>query len=195
MIGKTLAVPGHSTVQDFLVRKAMDQAGIEAGRINIIVIKPPEMIGALRTKHIDAFIAWEPYPAKSVTMGVGRLLLASAQIWLDHPCCCLAAGEDFLENNKESALAMVKAHVAATEFIRENPEEALKIGVKYTGMDEKTVGLSMKNVNYTCDLSMEGEKGIRGFSVPNWVTSKSRIPRPGSRNSSTWDTCVKPRGK
>jgi NitT/TauT family transport system substrate-binding protein len=53
---------------------------------------------------------------------------------------------------------MVRAHVKATDFIRNHPEEAAKIGVKFSGMDERTVKLAMKNVNYTYRLSIEGEK-------------------------------------
>ncbi len=58
---------------------------------------------------------------------------------------------------------MVKAHVEATNFIHDFPEEAAKIGVKYTGMDEKTVRLAMDNVKYTYVLSIEGEKEYVDF--------------------------------
>src|SRR5208282_5188137 len=75
--GKTVAVPGVSTVQDFLLRKALTNNGLALNKVNIIVLKPPEMIGALRTGQIDAFIAWEPFPAKAVTSGVGRVLVTS----------------------------------------------------------------------------------------------------------------------
>ena len=58
---------------------------------------------------------------------------------------------------------MVKAHVEATNFIHDFPEEAVKIGVKYTGMDEKTVRLAMDNVKYTYVLSIDGEKEYVDF--------------------------------
>lgn len=158
LAGKSVAVPGHSTVQDFLVRKALDQNKVPAGKVKIIVVKPPEMIGALRTKQIDGFIAWEPYPAKAQTMDVGKVLVASAQIWPGHPCCVLVADEKFLRARPEDAKKMVAAHVRATNFINQHPQDALKIGVKYTGMDAETVRLAMQNVNYTYKISVEGER-------------------------------------
>ena len=121
------------------------------------------MIGALKTGQIDAFIAWEPYPAKAQTMGVGQVLLASGEIWKDHPCCVLVANNSFLSEHPEQVKGMVKAHVEATNFIHDFPEEAVKIGVKYTGMDEKTVRLAMDNVKYTYVLSIEGEKEYVDF--------------------------------
>ena len=86
LIGKTIAVPGYAQVQDFLLRKALVKYNVDPKKVNIIVLKPPEMIGALRTSQIDAFIAWEPYIAKAFTMGVGRVLIQSSEIWKGHPC-------------------------------------------------------------------------------------------------------------
>ncbi len=163
LVGKIAVVPGHSTVQDFLFRKALFKFKIQPDQVKIMVLKPPEMIGALRTDQTDAFIAWEPYPAKAVTMGVGRILASSRDIWKDHPCCVLAADVRFMESHLEKAKGVVRGHVKAMDFIRQHREEAIKIGVKYTGMDETSVRLAMENVNYTPVLSVEGEKEYVDF--------------------------------
>jgi NitT/TauT family transport system substrate-binding protein len=163
LVGKSVVVPGHATVQDSLFRRALLKFKTQPDQVKIMVLKPPEMIGALRTDQTDAFIAWEPYPAKAVTMGVGRVLLASRDIWKDHPCCVLAADERFLEAHPEKAKGMVRGHVKAIDFIRQHREEAIKIGIKYTGMDEASVRLAMENVNYTYVLSVEGEKEYVDF--------------------------------
>ncbi len=158
LTGKTMAIPGHSTVQDFLLRKALLKFKVPTDQVKIMVLKPPEMIGALRTNQIDGFIAWEPFPSKAVTMGVGRVLISSSQIWKDHPCCALVCDERFFETKRDQAKAMVRAHVKAIDFILRHREDAIQIGIKYTGMDEASVRLSMENVTYTPFLSVEGEK-------------------------------------
>ena len=163
LIGKRITIPGHSTVQDFLLQKALRKFKVDPKKVSIIVLKPPEMIGALKTGQVDAFIAWEPYPAKSQTMGVGQVLLTSGEIWKDHPCCVLVADNRFLAERPEDVTAMIRAHVEATDFINAFPDEAVKIGVRYTGMDEKTVRLAMDNVKYTYVLSIEGEKEYVDF--------------------------------
>lgn len=156
--GKTVAVPGHSTVQDFLLRRALREKGIELQQVNIIVLKPPEMIGALRTSQIDAFIAWEPYPSKAGTQSVGQNLATSKDLWPGHPCCVLVTDKEFMSGHPESVKAVVKSHIEATDYIHQHPDEAVKIGVKYTGMDEATVRQAMQNVHYTYELSIQGEK-------------------------------------
>jgi NitT/TauT family transport system substrate-binding protein len=163
LVGKIAVVPGHSTVQDFLFRKALLKFKTEPDQVKIMVLKPPEMIGALRTDQIDAFIAWEPYPAKAITMGEGRILASSRDIWKDHPCCVLAADVKFLEMQLEKAKGVVRGHVKAIGFIRQHREEAIKIAVKYTGMDEASIRMAMENVTYTPVLSVEGEKEYVDF--------------------------------
>jgi NitT/TauT family transport system substrate-binding protein len=154
--GKTVAVPGISTVQDFLLRKALTNSGLAINKVNIIVLKPPEMIGALRTGQIDAFIAWEPYPSKAVTSGFGRILVASRQIWPNHPCCVLVANDNFIKHHQNEIKAILKAHKRAIEFIKNHPEQAVSIAAKYTDMDKKTIRLALKNITYTSRLNVQG---------------------------------------
>jgi len=156
--GKTVAVPGFSTVQDFLVKKALSNAGVDLAKVNIIVVKPPEMINVLRRGDVDAFIAWEPYPAKAVTMGVGRHLATSHDMWEGHPCCVLVVSAEYLSNHPEQVKAVLKAHIQATDFIAAHPDQAVSIGVKNTGMDKATIAEAMTTVHYTYNLSVDGEK-------------------------------------
>jgi NitT/TauT family transport system substrate-binding protein len=186
LAGKTIAIPGHSTVQDFLLQKALRKFKVDPKKVSIIVLKPPEMIGALKTGQIDGFIAWEPYPAKAQTMGIGQILLTSNEIWKNHPCCVLIADDGFRKLRPRDVEGMVKAHVEATDFIREFPDEAVKIGMKYTGMDEETVRTAMKNVNYTYELSIDGEteyvdflSRLKYIDVPHAETFVNRFIDPG----------------
>jgi NitT/TauT family transport system substrate-binding protein len=154
---KTIAIPGFSTVQDFLLRKALIRNGLGFKEVKIIVIKPPEMIWALESGDIDAFIAWEPHVAKTITKGIGRILVTSRDIWEHHPCCVLVADLKFMEKHPELVRKIVKVHVDATNYIKNHPEEAVKIGIKYTGMDEATIRQAMKNIEFDYQPSVEGE--------------------------------------
>ena len=148
LVGKTVAVPGYATVQDFLLKRALSRSQIPAKSVNVIIVKPPEMIPALQTKQIDAFVAWEPYPSKSITSGVGEILIASRNLWPKHPCCVVVAETQFIEKYPVAITGILRAHVRATRLISESPEEAVQIGVKYSGMDRDTVKLAMGNIHY-----------------------------------------------
>jgi NitT/TauT family transport system substrate-binding protein len=161
--GKTVAIPGYSSVQDILLRRALERSGIESRKIAIVVIKPPEMISALDTKQIDAFVAWEPYPARAVVRGIGKVLLSSSQIWQDHPCCVIAVEGTFYERNREVIKAFLRAHRKATAFIRNNPDEATRIATKYTGMDALTIREAMKNITYQYVIDRKAMREYAGY--------------------------------
>ena len=157
LAGKTVAIPGHSTVQDFLMRQALRSAGLGLQDVNVIVLKPPEMICALAAGHIDGFIAWEPYVARALTRGTGRILARSRDIWSHHPCCVLVAATEFMEARPKAVDRILRAHIRATRLIRESPEEAVAIGVLYTGMDAETVKAAMSAIEFDYHPSRDGE--------------------------------------
>lgn len=153
---KTVAVPGYAQVQDFLLRKALRNQGLENGAVTVMVLKPPEMISALRSGDIDAFVAWEPYPAQAAAMKAGRTLARSQDIWPGHPCCSLVADLDFVAARPDAVKKILRAHVRATEFIRAHEAEAVAVAVAYTGLEEGTVRSGIRNITYDYTPSIDG---------------------------------------
>jgi NitT/TauT family transport system substrate-binding protein len=158
LAGKTLAVPGHATVQDFLLKKTLKDNGVDLSQVNIMVLKPPEMIGALRTAQIDGFIAWEPYPSQAAAMKVGRNLMTSRQIWPDHPCCAVVAASRLMKSHPGKVQTVIEAHRRATDYIQQHPDQAVAIGVKHTGLDPETIRQAMRIVDYNDRLNVESVK-------------------------------------
>ena len=153
--GKVVTIPGHATMQDFLLRKAFKNEDISFNKIKLLVLKPPEMIPALDKGDIDAFIAWEPYPAKAVTGNTGRVLMSSHAIWPDHPCCVAVSSDAFIKTHQEVINKFQDVHKRACDFIGSNQEEAIDIGMKYTGMDKQTVRKALAAILYNGDLKRE----------------------------------------
>ena len=153
LMGLAVAIPGHATIQDFLLRKLFSDAGIEDNRATVITIKPPEMISVLSGGQIAAFMAWEPYPSLAVTNDTGRVLAYSQDIWPDHPCCVLAVSSAFLEKHAAEVNALRRAHRKSIDYIENNPVEAVSIGVKYTAMDPAVVTLALGHIQFDEQLS------------------------------------------
>ena len=153
--GKVVTIPGHATMQDFLLRKAFKNAEIPFSEIKLLALKPPEMIPALSRGDIDAFIAWEPYPAKAVTGNAGRVLMSSHAIWQGHPCCVVVTADAFLKVHPEVIKKIQDVHRKACEFIKKNQDEAIDIGVKYTGMDRQTIKKALETILYNGELQKQ----------------------------------------
>ena len=161
----TLAIPGNGTVQDLLLRKALPLLGLAPEQVTRIVLGPPDMLTALQTGDIDAFLAWEPHPSRALALGVGVMLASSAEIWPEHPCCVLIVEEKFLREHPAEARALLQAHRQATHFARTRPDEAVAIAVRWTGMDEAVVRQALTRVNYTEVPSVAGEREYVDFLI------------------------------
>jgi len=155
LAGKTVAMPGHATMQDFLLRKALAKNNIKINEVQTIVLKPPEMLQALNLKNIDAFIAWEPYPSQAVKSNAGRIILSSGEILENHPCCVLIASASLCAKSPETIKKIQSVHRRACDYIASNRNEAVAIGSKYTGMDNKTISLAVTRIKYRSELDRQ----------------------------------------
>lgn len=188
---KVIAIPGHATIQDFLLRKALLDAGISGTDTTVITIKPPEMIGVLQSSQIDAFIAWEPYPSLAITRDTGRVLIYSKDIWPDHPCCVLVVDKEFSQENPSQTDALRKAHLTALTYIQNNPDDTVRIGIKYTAMDKKTVEIALRNIDFghhiTTTQALEyveflNKLGYTNITQPQSFLESLTVAQPSSSN-------------
>lgn len=154
---KIVAIPGHATMQDFLLRRALKNSGMNFSDIKPIVLKPPEMLQALEQKNIDAFIAWQPYPQQALHSGKAQIVQYSAAIWKEHPCCVLIARRGLCDKQPDAIKKIQVAHAKACVFIAEHPDEAVLIGMKYSSVERSTVVESLRHIIYT--VRMDRQKG------------------------------------
>jgi len=123
----------------------------ERGVIYVTQMGPADMREQLKIGAIDGFIAWEPFNADAVINGNGEYLIQSGDIWANHPCCIFAISDVAInELDEDTILALVWAHVKATEFINDpdNHNATIQYGVEFTGKDAATIEEAMKHINF-----------------------------------------------
>ncbi|MBO7159173.1 MAG: ABC transporter substrate-binding protein [Methanobrevibacter sp.] len=122
--GKTVATPGEATIQNMLLTSALSQAGVSTDDVEFTTMKAAQMTDALKAGQVDAMIIWEPYASIAAKNGDGKLIETSGEIIPGHPCCCVAAREDFINNHPDTLKKVLAIHEEATKFTNENPAEA-----------------------------------------------------------------------
>ena len=158
--GRTVAIPGFSTMQDFILHKALAEAGVDPTELKIIVVKPPEMIASLAGGQIDAAVVWEPYPTMAVAQNAGRVLVTSAKVLPHHPCCMVVVDSKFLKDNPDVVKRFIAAHIKATDYINANKLEAADMAHLFTGQDAAITKAAMKNIEYGY---MPSKKAIQSY--------------------------------
>lgn len=148
--GKTFAVPSRLSTHNILLYQMLKNEGLSQADLNITELPPAEMPAALAEGRISGYIVAEPFGAKSVANGKGKVLYQSGEIWKNSVCCGLVLNNKLIKNNNAAASELVKDYIDAGKYIdtQANGQKVREIATNYMKVDEKVLDLSMKWVSY-----------------------------------------------
>ncbi|MGH8026250.1 MAG: CmpA/NrtA family ABC transporter substrate-binding protein [Pseudoxanthomonas sp.] len=94
--------------------------------IRSVAMPPPQMADALARGELDGYCAGEPWAQQAETLQAGRRVVASGEIWPDHPEKVLACRRDFATLEPETAVALTATLLEACRWLDEpgNREQA-----------------------------------------------------------------------
>jgi NitT/TauT family transport system substrate-binding protein len=164
LAGKGVYHPGLPTVQNFLLRLALNQSGLSYEDINPLQTFPSAMADSL-TPENPAFIVWEPFNALSEYQNKTVPLIQSGEIWPGHPCCVLAADNTFLAENPETVQKVVQIHQEATDWIVTHPTEAIAIAIDWLEMDAAPVTTAFNRIIFDYNLNVTGIEMYLDFLI------------------------------
>jgi NitT/TauT family transport system ATP-binding protein len=108
----------HSS-HNYMLRYWLAGVGIRPDSdVEIIVTSPPFAADALAAGEVDGICVGEPWNSIAVDRGVGRIALATAQIWRRGVEKVLALRGDRAEERRDGLLRLIRAlHAAAAHFV------------------------------------------------------------------------------
>ncbi len=115
---------------NYLLRYWLASAGIDPDRdIRLEVIPPPLMVDSLRSGQIDGYCVGEPWNTRAVEEGIGRVLIASCEIWNNHPEKVFGVTREWAESHPQTHQAILLALLQAARWLDrpENRPEAASI--------------------------------------------------------------------
>jgi NitT/TauT family transport system substrate-binding protein len=126
----------------------LSNAEIGTEDINVIEMVPPEMPAALAQGQIHGYCVAEPFGAKAVTLGAGKALYESGELWHDSICCSLVLTDDFISNHPEAAKKFHALYHEAGEYLSKNKDFAAAVAKKYLTVDDATLKLSLEWISF-----------------------------------------------
>ena len=175
LVGKEVLYPGPATVQDFLLRLALNQSGLSMNNITASQAIPASMADLL-TPSTPAFIVWEPFNGLAEYEGKAVPLVTSGEIWSHHPCCVLASKNSFIANNPEIVQKVVDIHAEAETWIIEHPAEAIAIAMDWLEMDVTPVTTAFNNIIFDYNLNRTGIEMYLDFLIDEDFIITEKIP-------------------
>lgn len=175
LVGKEVLTPGPPTVQNFLLRLALNQSGLSIANITASTSLPAAMADLL-SASTPAFIAWEPFNSLAAYQEKAVPLIQSGDIWPNHPCCVLAAENDFYASHPDIVQKVVAIHKEAEEWIVSHPAEAIQIAMDWLEMDLTPVTNAFNNIIYDYNLNRTGIERYLNFLIDEDLLISEQIP-------------------
>jgi NitT/TauT family transport system substrate-binding protein len=131
--GKKVATPQLGNTQDVALRSWMRANGLKSrekgGDVQVIPISNPDQLTLFLKGQIDAAWAPEPWAARLVHEGGGRIFLDERDLWPDHQFVItnIIVSPRFLKEHPDVVKNFLRTHVELTEWINKNPTPAKQI--------------------------------------------------------------------
>jgi ABC-type nitrate/sulfonate/bicarbonate transport system substrate-binding protein len=175
LVGKGVYQPGPSTVQNFLLRLALNQSGLSYSNITALTTSPSLMADSLTAEN-PVFISWEPFNALAEYENKSVPLALSSDIWPRHPCCVVASDNTFLTTHPDLVQKILDIHVEAERWIVNHTAEAIAIAVNWLEMDEAPVQNAFNRIIYDYNVNRTGLEMYLNFLIHEDQLELSKIP-------------------
>ncbi len=153
--GRTIAIPHRQSSHNILVNDVLAKNGLTIDDINVVELAPTEMPSALAAGTIDGYCVAEPFGAMGVSIGAGKVLYTSEELWEDSVCCALVLTDDFIDNHTDTAKAFVEGYKTAGNNL--DADTAKKVAQKYLNQKDDVLDISLKWISYD-DLTITEEQ-------------------------------------
>ncbi len=145
--GKTFAIPHRQSSHNILLNDALATAGLTTDDINVTELAPTEMPSALASGQIDGYCVAEPFGAMGVSLGAGKVLFSSEELWEDSLCCGLVLTDKFIDERPEDAKSFVEKYKEAGNSL--DKETAKETAKKYLSQTDEVLDISLQWISYS----------------------------------------------
>ncbi len=152
--GKTVAIPHRQSSHNILLNEILSSAGLTIADVKVTELAPTEMPSALAAKQIDGYCVAEPFGAMAVSLGVGKVLASSEELWENSLCCGLVLTDKFINERPADAKTFVIAYKAAGNSLTK--DEAKSVAKKYLAQSDEVLDISLQWISYN-DLDITEE--------------------------------------
>ena len=144
--GKTFAIPHRQSSHYILLNDALATAGLTIDDVNVTELAPTEMPSALASGQIDGYCVAEPFGAMGVSLGAGKVLFSSEELWEDSLCCGLVLTDKFIDERPDDAKYFVESYKSAANSL--DKETAKQVAEKYLSQTDEVLDISLQWISY-----------------------------------------------
>jgi len=143
--GLTIATFPAGTIQDTILRTWLKEQGLDPEKdVKIVAMGPGDATTAIMAGKVDAVFLPAPSPTTIEEAGAGKIIIHSGEMSPNHVCCVLVASGKMIKEHPEIVAEVLRIHQQATEYNKQNWEEASGYMEEMTAMNTSVI---MKSLN------------------------------------------------
>jgi NitT/TauT family transport system substrate-binding protein len=133
LANKKFSSPQLGNTQDVALRNYLLDNGYntkdKGGNVEVIPARTADIVSLMTKKDIDGAWVPEPWGAKLIKETNAKVLVDERELWPDGQFVSahIIARTDYLEKNPDVIKKLLEAHIDETNWINDNPDEALQI--------------------------------------------------------------------
>lgn len=145
--GKTIGV-ARGTTSYYGLLAALRSKGIGKGDIKLLLMGPPEQLGAMRNKDVDAVAVWEPWIQRHLTEDGARLIGMEEDYGIYTAMGVYAVDREYAQKNSAVLDRFLHALLLAYEHIQRNgPDLALAAVADAMGVQKELTAIMYKEAS------------------------------------------------
>ena len=184
---KPVGTPGPGSIQDSLLYMIEQKFGITVARMPMNVFELPL---ALEKGELDAYIAWEPFPAEAVVKGIGQVIYTSHDILPNHQCCVLYVSGQLFREKPNVVKRLIRAHLKGLKLAIEKPDEAIQIFADMTGKTVDVTREAWKRMIWDSHLNVDSMKTLVNYLLEQGKVLPEEVPDVDKFMSNVVDTTL-----
>ena len=148
LVGKTIAIPHRQSSHNVLLNLTLRKAGIDLAQVKITELPPPEMPAALAEGRISGYVVAEPFGARGVVSGSGKVLYQSDELWKNSICCALVIRDEVIANRFSDVNAFMADYLEASDRLVNNFDSIVPQTKKYLNVDDAVLKQSLEWISF-----------------------------------------------
>jgi NitT/TauT family transport system substrate-binding protein len=172
--GKKVGIAKGTGSESFW-NELVEKRGLYAADYTIVDVEAPEMLAALERGDIDSFVAWEPWPTRTLMAVKGAKILQDSN-GIYNSVNFIYMNRGWVETNKDTAVRFVRALVEANDLITKDRPAAARMVAKFLRMPLELATELMPKVDY--DM-VWNDRSIASISVSvKQLTKRGKLKGP-----------------
>jgi sulfonate transport system substrate-binding protein len=116
----------------------LQDVGLSPGDVKIVNTDPPDIPVAIRTGGLDAAAIWDPWPIVTTEDVEGAYEVVRGGGYIPF-IGYIVAQREYVEQNGETVAAFLAARAQADRWMRQNPDQAAEVAVRWVPGTERAV--------------------------------------------------------